>query len=248
MELLRTIFYYPLLNLLIFLYGFLGSFGVAIIVVTIMVRLFLFYFAKHSIVAQKRMSELQPELKKIQEKHKNNKEDQTRAVMEFYKNNKVNPFSGCLPMLIQIPILLSLYYVFLKGIDFTHIQGLYSFVAAPENIDFYFLGIFDLSSPSKVFAVLAGGSQFLQSKIMLKMQKPISIGNSGEFSSVLNSQMSLMTLYFVPAMTFFFSLQFPSGLALYWIIGAIFSIIQQIIIEKYYLPQNKSIVIDGKSA
>lgn len=247
MDILRTIFYFPLLNLLVFLYGLIGSFGFAIIILTIFVRLLLFYFAKHTIVAQKRMSELQPELKKIQEKYKNNKEEQTKATMEFYKHNKVNPFSGFLPMLIQIPVLIALYYVFLKGINSVQTQDLYSFITIPGKFDFYFLGFFDLARPSKVLAVLAGASQFLQSKYMIKLQKPANPSNSGDFTAVLSSQMSSMTLYFIPMMTFFIGLRFPSGLALYWIVGAIFSVIQQLIIEKYYLPQNKNIIIGNKS-
>lgn len=230
LTLLKTIFYYPLLNLLVFLYGLIGSFGFAIIIVTLLVRLALFHVTKTGIVAQRRMADLQPELKKIQEKHKDNKEEQSKALMEFYKTNKVNPFSGCLPMLIQIPVLISLYYVFLKGIHSVGAQDLYSFVKFPGEFDFSFLRYFDLSHPSKVLAALAGISQFFQSKYTMANQKsPV----SGEFATVMNYQM----MYFFPVLTFLIGLSLPSGLALYWIVGAIFSIIQQIIIEKHYLPK-----------
>lgn len=235
MSLLKTIFYYPLLNLLVYLYGILGSFGASIIVVTIVVRFVLFYFSKNAMIAQKKMADLQPELKKIQEKHKNNKEEQTKATMDFYKNNKVNPFSGCLPLLVQMPVLISLYYVFLSGIKAINAEDLYSFVTLSNGIDFHFLSFFDLSQPSKILAFLAGVSQFLQSKYTSHTQK---MTMSGEFASVMNYQM----MYFFPVLTFFIGLTLPSGLALYWTVGAIFSIIQQLVIEKYYM-NNKEISI-----
>lgn len=233
MSFLKTIFYYPLLNLLVYFYGILGSFGASIIVVTIVVRFILFYFSKNAMIAQKKMADIQPELKKIQEKHKNNKEEQTKATMDFYKNNKVNPFSGCLPLLVQIPVLISLYYVFLSGIKSINTEDLYSFVTLSNGIDFHFLGFFDLSQPSKILAFLAGASQFLQSKYTSHTQK---MTMSGEFASIMNYQM----MYFFPVLTFLIGLTLPSGLALYWTVGAIFSIIQQLVIEKYYMNNKET--------
>lgn len=240
MSLLKTIFYYPLLNLLVYFYGIFGSFGASIVVVTILVRFVLFYFSKNAMIAQKKMADLQPELKKIQEKYKNNKQEQTKATTEFYKTNKVNPFSGCLPLLIQMPVLISLYYVFLKGINSINPEDLYSFVSLPNGIDFNFLGFFDLSQPSKILAFLAGVSQFLQSKYASHTQKNMM---SGEFATMMNYQMT----YFFPVLTFLIGLTLPSGLALYWTIGAIFSIIQQLVIEKYYVGDKKQqVLIDKK--
>lgn len=228
MSLLKTIFYYPLLNLLVFLYGIFGSFGASIIILTIVVRFALFYFTKNAMIAQKRMADLQPELKKLQEKHKDNKENQTKALLDFYKTNKVNPFSGCLPLLVQIPVFISLYYVFLSGINTIKPEDLYSFIQMPQAMDFHFLGFFDLSHPSKILAFLAGISQFLQSKYASHTQK---MAMSGEFASIMNYQM----MYFFPVLTFLIGLSLPAGLALYWTVGAIFSIIQQLVIEKYHV-------------
>ena len=130
MSLLKTIFYYPLLNLLVFIYGIFGSFGASIIILTIVVRFVLFYFTKNAMITKKRMADLQPELKKLQEKHKDNKENQTKALLDFYKTNKVNPFSGCLPLLVQVPVFISLYYVFLSGINTIKPEDLYSFISS----------------------------------------------------------------------------------------------------------------------
>lgn len=227
LDFFKTIIYYPLLNLLVWLYNFTGSFGFSVIILTVLVRLLLFYFSKNAIVAQKKMSEIQPKLKELQEKYKNDKEKQAKALMEFYKTNKVNPFSGCLPMLVQLPVLIALYYVFFKGVHSIGQADLYSFILAPQQIDFIFLGFFDLAIPGKILAVIAGVSQFFQSKYTINLQKN---AVQNEFATAMNKQM----LYFFPVMTFMIGLTFPSGLALYWIIGAIFTIIQQKIIEKHY--------------
>lgn len=174
------------------------------------------------------MAELQPELKKVQEKYKDSKDQQSKAMMDFYKTNKVNPFSGCLPMLIQAPILIALYYVFFKGVNSVATSDLYYFISSPGEIDFYFMGFLDLAHSSKILAFFAGVFQFIQSKYAMNLQKsPI----GGEFATVLNYQM----IYFFPIMTFLIGLTLPSGLALYWIISSVFSIIQQKIIEKYYI-------------
>lgn len=227
LEFFKLTIYYPLLNLLVWIYNLTGSFGFSVIFLTILVRLLLFYFSKNAVIAQKKMADIQPKIKEIQEKHKDDKEKQAKAMMEFYKTNKINPFSGCLPMLVQMPVLIALYYVFFKGISSIQPADMYSFIKAPEQIDFMFFGFFDLAHPSKILAVLAGVSQFFQSKYTMSSQKNAA---QNEFAAAMNNQM----LYFFPIMTFMIGLTFPSGLALYWIIGAIFTIIQQKIIEKYY--------------
>lgn len=235
-EFFKLTIYYPLLNLLALLYNFTGSFGLSVIILTIFVRILLFYFFKKSIIAQKKMAEIQPELKKIQEKYKDDKEKQTKAVWEFMKEKRVNPMSGCLPVLVQFPVLIALYYVFFNGIQSIGPDVLYSFVRSPGSIDFMFLGVFDLSrADSATIALLAGIAQFFQSKYTLKFQKPPALsGNSNDFSAALTSQMSFFTLYFLPLMTFIFGMQFPAGLALYWMVSAIFSILQQKLVEKHY--------------
>jgi YidC/Oxa1 family membrane protein insertase len=229
-QLYNTILLQPLLNLLIFLYNLVGDIGIAIIIVTIIIRLLLLQPSLKAIKAQMALQELQPKIKKIQEKYKNNKEQQSKELMNFYKENKVNPFSSCLPMLIQLPILFALYSVFTMGLTAQNMQNLYSFVPAPEHINTMFLNLVNMAQPNVVLAVLAGVLQFLQTKMMLKPKK-VTPGNKsplGDMSGILVKQMT----YLMPAMTVFISLGLPSGLALYWIMTTLFAIAQQCVIMR----------------
>lgn len=229
-QLYNTILLQPLLNLLIFLYNHIGDIGIAIIIVTVVIRLLLLQPSLRAIKAQKALQELQPKIKKIQEKYKDNKEQQSKELMNFYKENKVNPFSSCLPMLVQLPVLFALYSVFRIGLTEQSMQHLYSFVPAPEHINTMFLGFINMAQPNVVLAVLAGVLQFLQTKMMTKKTKKLDSGKglAGDMSGILGKQMT----YLMPAMTTFISLGLPSGLAVYWITTTLFAIVQQYVIMR----------------
>src|SRR3989344_606433 len=158
----NTVLYEPLLNALAFLVSVIpgGDIGFAVIILTVAVKLILLPLSHRSIASQAEMQMLQPELNKIKESGAS-KEEQARATFELYKKHKVNPFSGCLLMLLQIPIIFALYYVFLKGISF-EAGYLYSFVHVPDSVNTMFLGLVDITAKSAPLAVLAGVSQFLQ--------------------------------------------------------------------------------------
>jgi YidC/Oxa1 family membrane protein insertase len=171
------------------------------------------------------LQELQPRVNAIKEKYKDNKEEQARQMMAFYKENKVNPMSGCLPILIQLPILIALYQVFLKGFNPDNLNVLYSFVANPGVLDPFFLGKLDLSLPSRVVAVLAGLSQFWQSKMITPPKKLAGAPKSSD--EFMAQAMSRNMLYFLPIFTVVISWSLPSGLALYWLVTTIFTVAQQ---------------------
>src|SRR3989344_1360299 len=163
----------PLLNVLIWIYNTvpLHDIGIAIIVLTILVRLLLFPSFQKSLRSQRQLQQLQPKLDEIKEKYKDDKEAQTKAVLEFYQQNKVNPFSSCLPLLVQLPILIALYQVFLSGLNSQLAGELYPFVRDPGQINTNFLGLMDLSKANFIFAFLAGALQFVQSKLMMPTKK-----------------------------------------------------------------------------
>jgi YidC/Oxa1 family membrane protein insertase len=233
MELLITIFnellYRPLFNGLIWLYNTIPGhdLGIAIIVLTAGIRLLLYPLSEKAIQSQKALAQLQPEIKKIQKKYKN-KEEQGRALMALYKKYKINPMAGCLPILIQLPILLALYRVFFTGLDPQKLNGLYSFINQPDSLNLMFLGVINLSQRSITLALLAGFLQFIQSKMMMPQktgsQKDLKIG-SLDFSSLMTYQ-NQMT-YFMPLITVFFAWNLPAALPLYWIVIILFGIIQQ---------------------
>ena len=243
----HSLVYQPLYNVLIFLYDFIpgGDFGVAIVVVTVLIKTALIPLSKKQIESQKKMQDIQPKLKEIQNKYKDNKEKQTKEIMRFYKENKVNPLSGCLPMIFQIVFLIAIYRVIINISNAGLVANsgdLYSFVKNPGEINKMFLGVVDLSSPSLIIAVLAAGAQFWQMKMMMKKSdkmksfkkesKKDRISNKNDekpdFAQIMNKQMIVLG----PMMTLFIGVKFAAGLAIYWLVSTLFAVFQQIYIFK----------------
>ena len=236
----NTILYQPLFNALVFLYEYLPGhdFGVAVIVLTVVIRLILYPLMIKSIRSQKILSELQPKIQEIQQKYKNDKEKQTKEMMALYQKEKINPFGGCLPLLVQLPILIALYRVFWKGLQPGAMSLLYSFVPNPGAIDPTFLGIINLGQGNVALAIVAGITQFIQSKMLMpkNKKKEQGQGQKSQFSEMMQKQM----LYFFPIFTVLILLRLPSAIAVYWIVTALFSIGQQ------YLVFNSSSVKKGE--
>ena len=229
----NIILYQPLFNALIFLYQHLPGhdFGIAVIVLTVLIRFALYPLASQGIRSQKALSSLQPKMKEIQEKFKNDKAKLGKEMMELYQKEKINPFSGCLPLLIQMPILLALFLVFKtleNGLEVGELQMLYSFVPYSDHINTMFLGILDLTMASMPLAILTGLTQYYQVKMMMPSKSSLrkSRGNPQDFSQMMQKQM----LYFFPAFTVLILWQLPSAIALYWIITTLFTIFQQRVI------------------
>jgi YidC/Oxa1 family membrane protein insertase len=147
--------------------------------------------------------------------------------MEFYKKEKINPLSGCLPLLIQLPILIALFRLFWNGFGADKMHFLYSFAPHPGAINTTFLGILNLSEPSAVLALITGVAQFFQTKMVTPKTKKSSKGPP-DFSQIMQKQM----LYFFPIFTVFILWKMPSAIALYWLVTTVFTIAQQYIILK----------------
>lgn len=232
-QLFYVIFYQPLFNLLIFLYNTIAfrNFALAIIGLTIIVRLILYPFSLKAIKNQKIMQEVQVKLDEIKKKYKDNKEKLTQEMMALYKREKVNPFSSCLPVLIQLPFLFAVFKVFREGVNDKTLGALYAFVAHPGTINFISLG-FDLTKASPVLAVLAGLAQYWQNKMLISKAPPKEVRKTAEakdesMTAIMNKQMTFM----MPALTVFIGLTFPAGLTLYWLVTTLLTILQQ----KYFL-------------
>lgn len=218
----------PLLNLLVFLYNVVpgNDMGLAIIALTVAIRLLFWPLTQKAVRSQILLSKFQPEIKKIQEANKNNKEAQAKALMEFYSKNKINPLSGCLPLLIQLPILIALWRAFLRGISLSTISGeLYSFVAKPQILHTVFLGIFDLTKRSVVLAILAGVLQFFQTEMSLP---PKSQAKTGDMVQMMSYQM----LYMGPILTIVIAWSLPAALPLFWVVTTLLTALQQYFIKK----------------
>ncbi|MCE9549034.1 YidC/Oxa1 family membrane protein insertase [Candidatus Nomurabacteria bacterium] len=230
-----TFLYHPLVNALVFLASIIpgGDIGIAIIILTLFVKILIFPLSQRSIESQAKMNILSPELKKIKDMGVN-KEEQARLTFELYKKHQTNPFSGCLLVLIQIPVIFALYFVFLKGVNFNP-DVIYSFIKAPAQINTMFLGFIDISQKSLALALLAAISQYFQAHFMSK--PPVS-ADDGSFQSSLSRSMHTQMKYFFPVLIFiilytdWFGVSTSGAVALYWIVSNIFAISQQIYAEK----------------
>lgn len=226
----NTFLYQPFFNILILLYQVIPGqdFGVAIIIFTILVRLLFYPLTTSAVKSQKVMAELQPKIQEIQQRFKQNKEEQAREIMAFYQKEKVSPFSGCLPVLIQLPILIALFQVFIRGFGPEQMIFLYSFIPHPGTVNLFSFNRINLGEANVFIAIFAGVAQFFQSKMLVpKVQKIKKDDNQvAQVAVIVQKQM----LYITPVFTIFILLGLPSAVALYWLIAALFSILQQYLI------------------
>lgn len=224
--LFQTIVFQPIFNLLVGLYNVVPDIGIVIALVTLAIKLVLWPLTASSIKAQKAMSDLQPKLDELKVTYKDNQQQLAQETMRIYKENKVNPFGSCLPLLIQLPIFLALYWALSAGLSSQNFNLLYSFVHNPGAINTVTLRLFDLNHPSVVLAVLAGAAQFWQAKMLMRRKPPVAAGEGSKdegMAAMMNKQM----LYMMPLLTVVIGFKLPSGLTLYWLISTILTVIQQ---------------------
>jgi YidC/Oxa1 family membrane protein insertase len=208
-----------------------GDVGIAVIVLTMLVKLALFPLSERQIRNQAAMSILTPELDKIK-KSGASKEEQARLTFELYKKHKTNPFSGCLLIIPTLIIIIALYRVFITGINFES-GMLYYFIHAPEHINMLFLGIIDLNKASLILAVLAGLSQYLQAYYMPKPPVPTSSGASADsFQASFTKSMNMQMKYIFPFIISFIAYKYSGVVALYLITSNLFAVGQQIYVNK----------------
>ena len=249
-SLFNSILYIPFLNLLVFLYNTIAfnDFGVAIILLTLIIRLILSPLSIKTFRSQKALSGLQPKVKEIQEKFKNDSREQSKQIMDLYHQHNVNPFSGCLPLLIQLPILIALYKVSTAGFEGDSLSVLYNFIKTPGFLNSISLGFIDLTKRSILLSLIAGISQFLQTKLSLSFSKnPIFQKDQKTAANNPLASINEQMLYFLPVITIIVSMSFPAGLPLYWIATTVFSILEQAYINRVKLEYGKSRTINFKN-
>lgn len=232
--------YKPFVNILTVLISIIpgGDVGVAIIVLTLLVKIALYPLSQRSIESQAKMNSLAPHLQKIKSGG-DSKEEQARKTFELYKEHKTNPFAGCLLVLVQIPIIFALYYVFYKGLNFDGTL-LYSFVSKPDSLNMMFLGLVDITSKSIILALLAGASQFLQAHHMPKPPENTGAG-PGSFQDSFAKSMRVQMKYVFPIVVTFIAYSISGAIALYWITSNLFAVGQQI-----YANKKNSLVVVAK--
>lgn len=216
----------PLLNILVFFYNTVAAqdLGLAIIFLTVLIRIILFPLFQNITRHQLVMQELQPKLEKIKVDHKDSPEKQVQATMNLFKEHKVNPFSGLFLTLIQLPILLALYSIFNHIFDPGIFDNLYSFVGHPGTLNNTLLGLINLQNPSILLVGLAAILQYVQTKLILPPVQP------GVESSA--AQMGKIMMYIGPIFIFVIFSRLPAALSLYLITTTLFSIAQQTFINR----------------
>ena len=235
---INVVFTQPTFNALMLLYHLFQDFGLSIIVLTIFLRLILFPLTLQQLKSTKATQQLQPRMAELKKKYANDQQAQAQAMQALYKEYGINPLAGCLPLLVQMPILYGLFYA-LEAVlhdanqhnNLTALNGfIYSFLPHLShfpniNLDwftfinhswYFSLGVPD---PTHVLPILAGIATFIQMRMSLAR-------SAGKASDAMSQQMKMMQ-YLMPAITIFFGWSFPAGLALYWTTSSIFSMVQQ---------------------
>ena len=235
MGIFNVIIYQPIYNLLIFLYSILwNDLGLAIIALTIVIKLLFIPLSKKQIESQKELQKIQPKIKELQKKYKNDKETQSRKMMELYKEHKINPAAGCLPLVAQMVVFVSMYRIIgglTKNDNFqVNLDNLYSFINHSDHVEKIFMGFLDLSIASIPLAIITAGLQYYQIKMMQqKNEKKQSEENTGkdagtpDMAAMMSKQMAII----IPMVILFSGFSLPSGLVLYWLTSTAFAIVQQ---------------------
>ncbi len=213
----------PIFNAMNFFYGFVGNFGISIMIVTVLIKLLMFTLANKSYRSMKKIKNLQPEMDRIKNLYADDKTRLNQEVMKLYKREKVNPVSGCLPFLLQIPVFFSIYKVLYVSIEMRHAPffGWIQDLSAPDPTSIFNLfGLLPFTPPSflmvGVWPLIMAASMFLQQKMTPQVADPI----------------QAQVLKFMPLIFLFMFSSFPAGLLIYWSWNNILSIVQQFYINK----------------
>jgi YidC/Oxa1 family membrane protein insertase len=223
----KILIYNPLFNILVFFYQTIAfkDLGVAIIYLTILIRLILYPLSQKTLETQFNLQKIQPKIKEIQNKHKKDPQTQLKEIMDLYKQNNINIFSMYLFLIIQIPFLIALFQIFSRNFD-ANLINVYSFISTPQTINPYFLGFINLEKPNIILVFLASFFQFLQTFVGFSVLK-------------ISKNPSMFLAYFTTIFTFIILIYLPSAVSLYILITNTISFIQQLFINKKFKKENE---------
>jgi YidC/Oxa1 family membrane protein insertase len=211
--------------------------GLAVILLTFAIKLILSPFSYQAIVAQVKNKKIQPFIEKIKKDSPDDKQEQAKKQLEIYQKLKVNPFSGCLPTIIQIVVVFALYRLLREGFS-VDTTLLYSFFDNPELISTNFLWIKDVNVANGVLAVIAGVLQFIQIQLSpalkkeKKKEKDVTVDDKSlNPMAMMQDQMGVFMRFGMPIMITVFGFMFPAALVLYWVTNTIFTIGQEVLIK-----------------
>lgn len=229
----HTLFYVPLYNALVFLSSIMpgGDIGLAIITLTILVKIVLYPLFYKATITQMMMKKVEPEMAQIKETYKDDQTTQTKKILELYKINKINPFASILVLLIQLPIVLALFLVFRADFAFSSTE-LYSFVTIPSVLSTKLFGLFSILEKSWILAFLVGITQYIQTALTLPPTPAKNKDGVPNFKEDFARSMNMNMRYFLPIFITYIAYTLSSAIAIYWITSNLFSIAQEYYIRK----------------
>ena len=232
----HAVFYNPIYNALVALVALIpgSDVGIAVILVTIVIRLILLPFSLSAARTQRAMKFLEPKIKELKERHKGHKEKEALETLALYREAKVNPFASILTVFIQIPVLLALYWVFyyepFSTVSAINMTRLYSFTPVPPMVSLEFLGIISVAGKSMVLAFLAGITQFYQAHLALSgtMKPSDAKGMQNDFQRVMGMQLKYVFPFIIAAISYTTS----GAIALYFITTNLAGALQEIYVRR----------------
>ncbi len=231
----NTLVHEPLYNGLVFFIDYVPSHdvGIAVILLTLVVRVILFPLSRQAIRTQAAMREVAPEIEKLKVTYKDKQEEQARAIFALYREKNIRPFSSFFLILLQLPILFGLYWVFWKGgLPEVNTETLYSFIPAPERVNMMFLNLVDMSGRSALLAALAGLTQLVYARLSMGPRKHVE--GPATFSSDLARSMDIQMRYVLPVMIAGIAYTVSAAVPLYWFASNSFMIAQELMMGRRF--------------
>jgi len=229
----NLVLFQPLYNALVLLSNIVPghSIALAIVVLTVIIKTILLPFYHQSLKTQRKLKDIEPELSKIKELYSEDKQKQAQEVLNLYRVHGINPFTGFALLLIQLPVILALFYVFSKGFDL-NLDILYPFIHNPEVVDNTLFGLIHITEKSYIFAFLVGITQYIQIALTLPpLPKPDKAPTTPSFKDDLAKSMNMQMRYVMPVIITVVASQFPVAVSIYWLTGNIFTIAHELVVK-----------------
>ena len=234
----HTVFFDPIYNSLVFFIDVVrgGDVGTAIVLTVVLVKVILLPVSLKAARTQLIMHEMDPKMREIKEKYKDNREEQARQTLALFQTNKVNPFSSILLLFIQIPIVIALYFAVYSGggvkLPDINTALLYSFIPVPETVSMLFLGMMDIAAKSLPLAFLAGFTQFIHTRMSLPVLAPRDPNVEASFKDDFGRSMQLQMRYVMPIIIFVAAYTISAAIALYFVVSNLMMIVQEVIVRR----------------
>lgn len=239
----HTVVYNPIYNALVYFVDIVPNHdvGISVIAVTVIVRFILYPLSKKAIKAQLAMKRLAPEMDAIKKKYKDNQQEQGRAMWALYRERGVSPFAGLFLLLLQLPILLGLYFVFARaGLPAINADILYTFVPVPQMVNMEFLGLINMGGKSLVLALLAGVTQFIYTRLSMGPRVSAPTTADSSFSAEMTRTLDLQARYFLPIMVAGIAYFIAAAAPLYWLTSNLFMIAQELFSGRRFNPKDEA--------